>query len=77
MGLSYAWDFLLFRDQTIYHLHAACTFSDHSFDTMAANLSAVLPGQENETAQTIRCSCGGGYRGGASVQSIDSGGIPR
>jgi len=77
MGLSYAWDYLIFREQAIYHLHAACTFSERSFDTMVANLSAIFPQQVDETAQTIRCNCGGGCRGSVSIQSIDSGGVSR
>ena len=77
MGLSYAWDYLIFRGQAIYHLHAACSFSDRSFDTMVANLSAMFSRQEEAAEQTIRCNCGGGCRGGVTRQSIDSGGVPR
>ncbi len=77
MGLSYAWDYLIFRGQTIYHLHAACTFSDRSFDTMVGNLSAMLPQQENEAAPTIRCRCGGGCRGGDAIQAKDGAGVAR
>ena len=77
MGLSYAWDYLIFRGQVIYRLHADCTFSDSGFDSMIANLKAMLPQEDIEKAQTIRCSCGGGCRGGPVIEAIKGGEMPQ
>jgi hypothetical protein len=77
LGLSCAWDYLVFRDRAICQLHAACTFSDQSFDTMAANLRAMLPEQEKDTGHQIRCNCGGGCRRGAGMAPREDHRLPR
>lgn len=60
MGLSYEWDHLIYKDRTIYHLHAACTFSEGSFDVMNFNLRSIVVPEQHNVAPTIHCRCGGG-----------------
>ena len=62
MGLSYAWDYLLLDDRTLYHLHTGCSMSRDNFDIIVSNLwRAVLPEGDNEP-RALRCRCGGGCR---------------
>lgn len=60
MGLSYAWDHLILNGQKIYHLHAACTFSEENMDVMTFNLRSIVVPDQHNVAPTIHCRCGSG-----------------
>ena len=60
MGLSYAWDHLILKEQSIYHLHAACTFSEENMDVMTFNFRSIVVPDQHNVAPTIHCRCGGG-----------------
>lgn len=62
MGLSYEWDYLILNDDSIYHLHASCVFSEDWFNKMANNLDERVALSGNKHASRIYCRCGGGCR---------------
>lgn len=62
VGLGYAWDFVVGAAGEVVHLHAGCTFSEESFQTVARALAAKLSGAGPPAS--FSCRCGGGCRAG-------------
>jgi hypothetical protein len=62
MGLTYAWDYLVATENSLYHLHAGCTFSEENFSLMMAAMQELLVGNASDEKSEIVCRCGGGCR---------------
>ena len=61
-GLTYAWDYLLLQNLILYHLHAACTFSEDNFEIIMQNLGSIILENKLDTQEILHCRCGGGCR---------------
>ncbi len=58
MGLSYEWDHVILDTDALFHLHAACTFSEASYRQMVERLEAIARRTDNGGEQIIDCRCG-------------------